>query len=192
MAKRQDTYQFSAISIKDKVAVRFRIFSKRIAKSHSETLTVMIDFFEWHGLDPSKKFGKSVIQEILRNRERTETSIKRNEATIAIIRNIEINQTKPSNAMLLSLFGESLKEQQPIKAERKLLEKPKPPQKETELTVPRIRYDNLQGDLNKMKGHFGYVLDKVSLVKSSFGKDYLRLDISKGELENYKRKVHND
>jgi len=97
-----------------------------------------MDFFEWHGVNPSKQFGKSIIQEILKNRARTDTSIKRNEATIAIIRDIEINQTKPNNAMLLSLFGANAKEQKPIKKEKKL-EKEEEATAKIEITVPKIR-----------------------------------------------------
>ena len=125
LVKGKYKYQYSTVNLKASVAKRFRLFSKKIAKSHSETLTVIMDFFEWHGVNPSKQFGKSIIQEILKNRARTDTSIKRNEATIAIIRDIEINQTKPNNAMLLSLFGANAKEQKPIKKEKKRIEKKK-------------------------------------------------------------------
>ena len=84
---------FKSIRFKESTVKRFRAFSKKMAKSYSECLESIMDFFEWHGLDPNNKFGKSIIQEILKNRQRTETSIKRNEATIAIIRDIEINQS---------------------------------------------------------------------------------------------------
>jgi len=191
MGKKDRTYRFSAISIKPSVAVRFRSFSKKMAKSHSETLTVIMDFFEWHGLDPSKKFGKSIIQEILKNRQRTETSIKRNEATIAIIRDIEINQTKPNNAMLLALFGEDAKTKKPIRKERKQLEKKSKPTPEIEVTVPKIRYERLAEKLEKIKQDYGYVLDKVEHVKGSFGKPFFKLELSPGELEKFKRTLKN-
>ena len=191
MGKKDRTYRFSAISIKHTVAVRFRSFSKKMAQSHTECLESIMDFFEWHGLDPSKKFGKSIIQEILKNRQRTETSIKRNEATIAIIRDIEINQTKPNNAMLLALFGEDAKTKKPLRKEKKQLEKKTESPPEIELTVPKIRYERLSEKLEKIKREYGHVLDKVELVKGSFGKPFFKLDLSPSELEKFKRTLKN-
>ncbi|MEL7270194.1 MAG: BfmA/BtgA family mobilization protein [Bacteroidota bacterium] len=191
MAKKNRTYRFSAISIKDKVAARFRLFSKKMAKSHSETMTLMMDFFEWHGLDPSQKFVKSIIGEILKNRERTNTSIKRNEATIAIIRDIEINQTKPNNAMLLSLFGENLKDKKPVRKERKRIENVEGLATDIEITVPKIRYERLVEKMGNLTKDYGHILSNVELVKGSFGKEYLRLNISRSELEKFKRTLKN-
>ena len=162
-----------------------------MAKSYSECLESTMDFFEWHGLDPNKKFSKSIIQEILKNRERTETSIKRNEATIAIIRDIEINQTKPNNAMLLALFGEDAKTKKPLRKEKKLTEKKTESSTEIEVTVPKIRYERLAEKLEKIKQEYSHVLDKVELVKGSFGKTYFKLDLSPSELEKFKRTLKN-
>ncbi|GAA3657929.1 BfmA/BtgA family mobilization protein [Flavivirga jejuensis] len=187
MSKNNKTYKFSAISIKDNVAVRFRLFSKKIAKSHTATLSIMMDFFEWHGFTPSDRFTQSLIQELLKNRARTETSIKRTEATIAIIRDIEVNQTKPNNAMLLSLFGEKIKEEKPIRVEKKFADKPVDEKNVVDSIVPKIRYEKLASKMENVSTDFKYVLDKVTTVKNSFGKDYLKLEISKSELENFIR-----
>ncbi|UII80133.1 BfmA/BtgA family mobilization protein [Flagellimonas sp. CMM7] len=192
MGKKNGTYRYSAISIKHAIAVRFRSFSKKMAQSHSECLESIMDFFEWHGLDPNKKFGKSIIQEILKNRQRTETSIKRNEATIAIIRDIEINQTKPNNAMLLALFGEDAKTKKPIRKEKKQLDKKIDAAAEIELTVPKIRYERLTEKLEKVKQDYSHVLDRVELVKGSFGKAFFKLDLSPSELEKFKRTLKNN
>lgn len=184
-------YEYSTVNLRASVAKRFRSFSKKTTKSHSETLTVIMDFFEWHGVDPSKKFAKSIIQEILKNRERTDTSIKRNEATIAIIRDIEINQTKPNNAMLLSLFGENIKDKKPIRKERKQIEKKEESASAIEITVPKIRYERLAEKMENMRKDYGYILDKTELVKGSFGKAYVKLNISRSELEKFKRTIKN-
>ena len=191
LVKGKYKYQYSTVNLKASVAKRFRLFSKKIAKSHSETLTVIMDFFEWHGVNPSKQFGKSIIQEILKNRARTDTSIKRNEATIAIIRDIEINQTKPNNAMLLSLFGANAKEQKPIKKEKKQIEKKEEATAEIEITVPKIRYERLTEKMEHITKDYRYVLDKIEVVNSNFGKEYLKLNISKSELEKFKRILKN-
>ena len=191
LVKGKYKYQYSTVNLKASVAKRFRLFSKKITKSHSETLTVIMDFFEWHGVNPSKQFGKSIIQEILKNRARTDTSIKRNEATIAIIRDIEINQTKPNNAMLLSLFGANAKEQKPIKKEKKQIEKEEEATAKIEITVPKIRYERLNEKMEHITKDYGYILNNVEVVKSNFGKEYLKLNISKSELQKFKRILKN-
>ncbi len=187
LVKGKYRYKYSTVNLKATVAKRFRLFSKKIAKSHSETLTVIMDFFEWHGLNPSKKFTKSIIQELLKNRERTDTSIKRNEATIAIIRDIEMNQTKPSNAMLLSLFGANNQDKKPSKKEKKLKEKNTERVQEIEITVPKIRYERLTEKMESVTQDYEYILNNVEVVKSNFGKEYLKLNITKTELEKFKR-----
>ena len=183
---------FKSIRFKESTVKRFRGFSKKMAKSYSECLESIMDFFEWHGLNPSQKFTKSIIQEILKNRERTDTSIKRNEATIAIIRDIEINQTKPNNAMLLSLFGENIKNKKPVKKERKRIKKEESSASEIEITVPKIRYERLSEKMESMTKDYEYILDKVEFVKGGFGKTYLKLNISKSELEKFKRTLKNN
>ncbi len=131
------------------------------------------------------------MQELLKNRARTETSIKRTEATIAIIRNIEVNQTKPNNAMLLSLFGENIKDEKPIRVEKKFADKSADEKNEMDSTVPQPQHDRLANKMKMVTTDFKYVLDKVTTVKNSFGKDYLKLEISKAELENFIRTLKN-
>lgn len=179
-------YEYSNVNFKISVAKRFRSFSKKIAKSHSESLNIIIDFFEWHGFLPSNRFPKSIVQEIIKNRKRTD-------ATIAIIKSIEKDQTKPTNAMLLSLFEENSNqvEEVPQLVERKFLEDA-PEEKHTEqTTVPKIRYKRLEDRMNSVQQDFKDVLDKVKTVKSNFGKNYLKLNISENELEKLKRKLKN-
>ncbi|GMN08400.1 hypothetical protein MTsPCn5_37890 [Croceitalea sp. MTPC5] len=184
-------YKYSTINLRELVAKRFRLFSKKIAKSHSESLTIIMDFFEWHGFNPSKKFAQSMLQELLKNRELTNTSIKRNEATIAILRDIEINQTKPTNAMLLSLFEANTKDKKTIRKEKKSNEKVIETRKEIEITVPKIRYERLAEKMQSITKDYDYVLNKIEVVKSNFGKEFLKLSISKEELEKFKRALKN-
>jgi len=180
-------YEYSNVNFRISVAKRFRSFSKKIAKSHSESLNIIMDFFEWHGFLPSDRFAKSIVQEIIKNRKRTE-------ASIAIIKNIEKDQTRPTNTMLLSLFEEnSIQEEKeaPELVERKF-EESVPEEKYTvETTVPKIRYERLEDKMNTVQQDFGYVLDKVKIVKGSFGKRSLKLEITEIELEKIKRKLKN-
>jgi hypothetical protein len=77
-----------------------------MSKSQSMTLLSMIDFFEWHGFSPFDKMEKSLLVELLKNRKRTE-------AVIAIMKDIEKNQTKPTVAMIQSLFTEVEPDKEP-------------------------------------------------------------------------------
>lgn len=186
MKKNRKTYGFSAINIKSIVATRFRSFSKKTAKSHTETLIAIMDFFEWHGFVPSDRLGQSFLQEIFKNRKLTETSIKRTEASIAIIRDIEITQTKPTNAILEALLEQKVKHERPKVEQRP--PKQRPP---IEITVPKIRYERLMDKMEILKRESQYVVENTNLVKPSFGKPFLKLDITEGELENYKRTLQN-
>jgi hypothetical protein len=60
-----------------------------------------------------------------------------------------------------------------------------------ETTVPKISYERLADKMDAVQQDFGYVLDKVKIVKSSFGKEYLKLEITENELEKIKRKLKN-
>ncbi len=177
-------YEYITINIKAPVAKRFRLFSKKTTKSHSETLTVIMNFFEWHGFNPTDKFTKSLIQEILKNRKRTN-------ANIAIMRNIEKNQTEPTTIMLQSLFEEKLIEEEPEMFEKKFIDKPVEEKKAIKITVPKIRYERLHSKLISVKGDFQYVLENVNLVKNNFGKNYFKLELTEGELEKFKRILKN-
>lgn len=92
---------FETLKIKTSVAKKFRKFSKMISKSQSMSLLLMIDFFESNGISPIEDLGP--------NMEAIETRIsnlikKRMTGMIAIMKDIEKTQTKPSVAMLQALF----------------------------------------------------------------------------------------
>lgn len=186
MKQKSKTYRFSAINIKKAVANRFRNFSKKTAKSHTETLIAVMDFFEWHGFVPSDRMDQSFLQEILKNQKLTQTAIKRTEASIAIIRDIEITQTKPTNAILEALLQQKVKQEIP-----KMEQRPSKQEPPIEITVPKIRYERLMDKMGMLKKESHYVVENITMVKPSFGKPYLRLDITEGELENYKRTLQN-
>ena len=178
-------YKYLALNLKASVVKRFRSFAKKMAGSQSEALEKMIDFFEWHGFKPNDRFVDSILEEIRKNRKRTE-------ANIAILRDIEITQTKPNNAMLLSLFGESIRQEKPIKREKKLIKKDsQEKKKEIEITVPKIRYERLADKLNLTVRDYQKVLDCAKVVKKGFGKAYLKLEITENELEKYRQRLRN-
>jgi len=98
---------YSRIKFNVKTANRFRKFSEQISGSHSETLTIMLDFFDQNKISPNESLGP--------NMKSLENNLKRRiNALIAIIRDIEKNQTKPTMAMLQALFEEAEPKKKPL------------------------------------------------------------------------------
>jgi len=104
MDKGYEKEQFKNLSIKASVADKFNRFCKEMLLSKSMTLLVMIEFFQENGISPAESIGP--------NMETLEKRIsllikKRMNGMIAIMRDIEKNQTKPTVAMLQSLFEQA-------------------------------------------------------------------------------------
>lgn len=97
MDKGYEKERFEKLGIKTSVAERFREFCKKLSKSQSMTLLLMLDFFENNGISPYETLGP--------NMQTLESEIKKRiNAVIAIIKDIEKNHDKPTTAMLESLF----------------------------------------------------------------------------------------
>ena len=187
IVKGKYSYSYSTINLRTEVAKRFRRFSKKGAPSHSEALKKIMDFFEWNGIDPSDGSVNKILDEIQKNRKKTETAIKRTESSIAIIRNIEITQTRPSYAILALLLGEAPQ----VKTIPKVEPRPKsvlPLEKEQiEVMVPKRRLEMVEWKMRNLKEEFNYAMENVKKVKNPFGKDYLKIEITDGEWERFKR-----
>lgn len=94
--------RFETLKIKESVAGKFRRFCKTMSKSQSMMLLLMLEFFEVNGLSPNESIGPRM--ETLEHR----LSIlikKRMNSMIAIMKDIEKHQTKPTVAMMQSLFA---------------------------------------------------------------------------------------
>ncbi len=184
MAKKKYTYQYACINVRLKIAKRFRAYSKRTASTHAETLTAMMDFFEWHGYTPYQRFGQDIIEGQKKNR-------KRIEAVIAIIKDIEKNHDKPTTAMLQSLFQGVVEKEEPMRKEKLFKDKTRPEKKQIQTTVSKIVHERTQLKLEELRKGFGYVLDRVELVSNRFGNDYFKLKLSQQEFLRIKRELEN-
>ena len=162
---------FYTIRFKRSVALQFKQFSKRIAKTHTKALEAMLHFFKWHGISPFDQFGPQLQRE-------EEKTRKRIDAMIAIIKDIEKTQTKPTTAMLQALFA-GLDPIPPIVEAPKPKERPKP---KNDNTVPKIKYDRMVENRDDYKKAFKHVLEKVTRVVPTFGKPYFKLEMLPGEL----------
>lgn len=89
--------KFVSIRFKESTAEKFKVFSKSTAKTNSLALAQMLLFFEKSGLSPYEDCSDS-----MKRLERR--VVKRIDGLIAILKNIEKMQTKPTHAMLLALL----------------------------------------------------------------------------------------
>ncbi len=183
---------FSTVRFKIKVANRFRKFSIQVARNHTEAMESMLDFFEIHELSPMDSIDGSLRAVEIRIKRRINNAI-------AIIRAIEKTQTLPTAGMLQSLFEQQLEpenENDDFDDDFEFIEKKFEDVGNTEdwieeTTIPKIRYDRLEEKMELLKADFKYVLEQVKEVRSSFGKDYLKLELTPEEIEKYKRTIKN-
>ena len=163
------------------MATRFRKFSKRIARSHTDTLEIMMNFFDLNELSPNESLGA--------NMRTLENSLKKRiNALVAIIRDIEKNQTKPTNAMLELLFQENPEVNEP-QEELFEFEQQELISENEELDHYRNRYEEVQQQFHSVKYDLDKIIDKTTYIKGNFGGGYLKLDLTKEELENIKQKL---
>lgn len=181
--KNKYNYDYLAICLQSVVVKRFRIYAKKIARSQSDALSAMLDFFEWHNYSPHQRFAKdlSAGQELNR---------KRIEAHIAISKSIEKAHNIPLTnieTMLKSLFEEENKkiDLKAIEAEISKEKASKTKQKNT--SVSKIKYDRTNRKLLEIKERLQYVLDKIEPVSNRFGKDFLKIQITREELARFKQ-----
>ena len=118
MDKGYEKERFVNLSIKESVARDFRVFSKKLSRSQSMALREMLDFFQVNELSPNERLGPS-------GRTMEANLKKRINAIIAIIRDIEKTQTKPTVAMLQSLFVMEEPKKKPLILDKKYAEEKK-------------------------------------------------------------------
>ncbi|APS37481.1 MULTISPECIES: BfmA/BtgA family mobilization protein [Salegentibacter] len=106
---------FISIRLKKKTAQRFQKFSKEHFKSHTETMSAMLDFFYYNEISPQERLGPTgrTIEASLK---------KRINAVMAVMREIEKTQTKPTVVMIQSLFEMEEPQKKPLILEKKLVE----------------------------------------------------------------------
>ena len=122
---------FIGIRFKKETAKRFQEFSRTHFKSHTETLETMLDFFFYNEISPKEKLGPTgrTIEASLK---------KRINAVIAIMRDMEKTQTKPTVAMIESLFQTNEPSKKPLILEKKAVEE-----------KPKVRFQEKQNHTNE-------------------------------------------
>ncbi len=130
MDKGYEKERFEKLGIKISVAIKFRKFCKKMSKSQSMTLLLMIEFFEENGISPHESIGPKMqtLESLIK---------KRINGVVAIMKDIEKNQTKPTVAMIQALFQEAEPKQKTLILEKEILEK-----KEEVKFKERLKTDN--------------------------------------------------
>lgn len=175
-------FPFVTLKIKLKTAEEFKKYSRQLGTQHTETLQIMLDFFETNRFTLFESLGS--------NLSGLEKKIKmRINTVVAILKDIEKTQTKPTHAMIQLLFQEK-----PLKKDI-LLEK-KPLQKEESYSPNDLILNSdpsieLERKLTSTKKELYALLKKVKVTHNNFGKENIQLKISQEELENIKTKLKN-
>ena len=181
--KQKKRYEYSAISIKADVAVRFRRYSKQISKSNSEVLHRMLIFLQWNGLDPFGASVEKIVSEIQKNR-------KQIEYVISIIKNMGKLHIKPTHEMVKILFEAYCKSNRTIKKERAFL--PRPIIEEARENYSRLKNERLEREFLAYKKECNKLLEKIEVTEPTFGKSYLKVNLSQGEYEQLRRQLNKD
>ncbi|MEM1336739.1 MAG: BfmA/BtgA family mobilization protein [Bacteroidota bacterium] len=109
---------FITIRFKRKTAKRFQEFSKMHFKTHTEAMEAILDFFFYNEISPKENLGPT-------GRTIEAKLLKRINAVIAIMRDVEKTQTKPTVAMLQSLFEMDEPKKKSLILEKKFTEEKK-------------------------------------------------------------------
>lgn len=105
---------------------------------------------------------------------------------MAIIKNIEKTQLKPTYAVVYLLFEEQAKQKKPKLVAKNLVERMDDMEKTEIDYISKLRYDRVVEELRKVKREYLQVMEKVEPVESIFGKNYLKIDLSLSELNKIK------
>ncbi|WP_339701623.1 BfmA/BtgA family mobilization protein [uncultured Roseivirga sp.] len=175
---------FSAISINRITAERFREYSKTVAKSHSETIDTMIDFFEKANITPKSQVIISFIKyQVYLN--------GRWDYIEQLLRDQERKYLKPTHDMLKRLFDGVApvrkEKQQPLLLDRNSIRMTKAEWRMEEEVVPLAKYNEAVKGRDEDRKRFREVLREIALVEPTFGKSYFRVEMGADELERLKR-----
>ncbi|GMN08459.1 hypothetical protein MTsPCn5_38480 [Croceitalea sp. MTPC5] len=183
--KNKKKSDFSAISINRIVAGRYREFSKKISKSHTLTLELMMDFFEGAKISPKNKH--------LMNHMGFEHRLnKRLDYIEELLRNWQKNSSIPKiHDMLKKVFDFAEQEEKNSRKDLELQQK----MYDQSLNGNKVsQYDNyiLKEKWKKERKQVLKLLEHIKKEKPRFGKPYFKIEIEPSELENLKKALKED
>jgi len=181
--KKKGTGGYSNITVKKETALRFRNYSKRFNKSHSDVLDGMIQYFKENNLDPFGE-GTKIILESIKKLERQ--MMKKFDRLIAIIKNMEKTSIRPTYEMMLILYEAYVKDGRKPKREPLKLQEERMDFLEPRNTVPKTEHDRMQQEFKEYKKRCNEILNSVEKVEPMMGKPYLKINVGIKDFESLK------
>lgn len=165
---------FVSISVKKTVSRKFRYFSRKISRSRSMTLLLMIQFFENNSISPLEDLGPQMksLESIMSSRINN---------LIAILRNIETDEIKPTRWMLEALF-----ENADMNKEKSIENTIVKAFEEMDSKSIEFGADEPETTLQDIR----MLLQQIRLITPRLGKPFYRLDLPEEYLKNLKTKYH--
>ena len=183
---------FWTLRIKKETAVRFRAFARMYYSTQSLALDGMLDFFRYNEISPHEKLGPrmTLIMDFLKHLKQYLGN--RNNATIAIMREIEKEGVLPTKAMMQLLFEQAPpREEQPdlIEITHEEVRDKQDYHNSLEAIELRKEKNSLRRELEDTRKDFDNILfSKVRETKPSFGKPRLYLDMAPEEFRAIQEK----
>ncbi len=181
---------FRTIRVKIETATKFQKFSRKFFKTHSEALQTMLDFFFYNEISPKESFGPTgrTLENLIK---------KRFNGMAAMMKEMETHGVLPTKAMMELLFEHSPQRkrgQAPplMKGRQNNSEKDIFFKKVEEAIVIEKENTSLKRDLRQHRATFIALLNKVQLVKGSFGKPRLQLNMAPEDFEKLKNRLEEE
>ena len=180
---KKGTGGYTNITVKKETASRFRSYSKKFNKSHSEVLDGMIQYFKENNLDPFGE-GTRIIIDSIKKLERQ--MMKKFDRLIAIIKNMEKTSIRPTYEMVLILYEAYVKDGRKPKREPVKLQEERMDFLEPRYTVPKVEHDRILHEFKEYKNRCNEILSSVEKVEPMMGKPYLKINMGIGDFESLK------
>ena len=180
------TGAYSNITIRKETATRFRSYSKKFSKSHSEVLDGMMQYFKENNLDPFGE-GTKIILDSIKKLERQ--MMKKFDRLIAIIKNMEKTSIRPTYEMVLILYEAYVKDGRKPKSKSVKIQEERMDFLGPRNTVPKVEHDRILQEFKEYKKHCNEILNSVEKVEPMMGKPYLKINMGIGDFESLKYKL---
>ena len=177
---------YSNITIKKETATRFRSYSKKFGKSHSEVLDGMVCYFKENNLDPFREGTKIIVDSIKKMEVKM---MKKFDRLIAIIKNMEKTSIRPTYEMVLIFYEAYVKDGRKPKREPVKIQEERMDFLEPRNTVPKTEHDRMLKEFKDYKEHCNEILHNVEKVEPMMGKPYLKINMGIGDFESLKHQL---
>jgi len=183
---KKGTGGYSNITVKKETATRFRSYSKKFNKSHSEVLDGMVQYFKENQLDPFGE-GTKIILDSIKKLERQ--MMKKFDRLIAIIKNMEKTSIRPTYEMMLILYEAYVKDGRKPRREPVKIQEERKDFLEPRDTVPKTEHDRMLKEFQSYKKRCIEILHNVEKVEPMMGKPYLKINMGIGDFESLKHQL---